>query len=119
MLHEGKSQGVVNNSIVEARLAMLPFAVLLWLVGRSLRFLPIPIKNPFVRIFAQLTFAALIVGDILGQMTAYRSLSGIRGNLNDDNVFFTLFIGECVVGLCLMFYSAFALRRKERNKHGK
>jgi hypothetical protein len=108
---------MVNNSIVEARLAMLPFAALLWFMGWSLRFWPIPIKNPFVRVLVQLTAAVIIVGDILGQMSAYRSLSGIRGNLNDDNVFFALFLGEFVIGLCLIFSSAFALRRKERSEH--
>jgi hypothetical protein len=110
---------MVNNSIVEARLAMLRFAALLWLVAWSIRFLPIPIKNPFARILVQLTLAVIIGADALGQISAYRSLSGIHGNLDNDNVFFVLLLGECVIGLCLTFSSAFALRRKEQNENGK
>jgi hypothetical protein len=82
-----------------------------------MRFLPIPLKNSFMRVILQVTLATLVVGSIWGQMSAYRSLSGIRGNLNDDNVFFALFLGEFVIGLCLIFSSAFELRRKERNEH--
>jgi hypothetical protein len=108
---------MVNDSIVSARLAMVPFAAPLWLMGWSMRFLPIPIKNPQVRIAAQLTLVVIIGGDIVGQMILYRSLSGIRSNLSNDNVFFILFLGEFVIGLCLIFSSAFALRRKERNEH--
>jgi hypothetical protein len=114
---KGNAQGIVNNSILEARLAMLPFAALLWVECWSIRFLPIPLKNPLIRVIVQVTLAALVVGNIWGQMSVYRSLSGIRGNLNDDNVFFALFLGEFVIGLCLIFSSAFELRRKVRNEH--
>jgi hypothetical protein len=114
---ERNPQGILNNSILEARLAMLPFAALFWVECWSIRFLPIPLKNPLIRGIVQVTLAALVVGNIWGQMSVYRSLSGIRGNLNDDNVFFALFLGEFVIGLCLIFSSAFELRRKVRNEH--
>jgi hypothetical protein len=64
----------------------------------------------------QLTLAVFVIGGIWGQITAYRLFSGIQGDLNNDNVFFMLFLGEFVIGLCLIFSSAFALRQKERNE---
>jgi len=100
-------------SITGARLAVLPFAALIWLIIWSLRFLPTPIKNPLKRIIIQIFLVVTLGGSVIAQMLLYQSLSGIRVLKNDR--FFTVAVSmEAIIGICFGFASAFERRRKEK-----
>jgi uncharacterized membrane protein len=100
-------------SITGARLAMLPFAALIWLTMWSLRFLPTPIKNPLKRIIIQIFLVVTLGGSVIVQMLLYKSLSGIRV-LGNDRFFNVASYMESIIAICLLFASAFERRRKEK-----
>jgi len=104
-------------SITDARLAMLPFAALIWLTMWSLRFLPTPITNPLKRFIVQVVLAAVLGGSVIAQMFLYKSLSGLRV-LKNDKFFNAAVIMEGSIAICFLFASAFVRRRKEKEEGG-
>jgi hypothetical protein len=93
-------------------IVMLPFAALQWTMVWCLRFIPLPIKNPLVRAITQIIFAGTLSVSAVAQIQLYRSLTGIRV-LKNDHFFISTFVGEYVVGICILLTSARELRRKE------
>ncbi len=90
------------GSVTDARLAMLAFVVTNWLIVWFLRFLPTPIKNPLIRASIQISFAATLLGVVIGQIVLYEFPGGIRV-LKNDQFFVVAFLGEYVIGLCILF----------------
>src|SRR5712671_73007 len=100
-------------SVTGARLAILPFAALIWLMMWSLRFLPTPINNPLKRLIIQIFLAATLGGSVIAQMLLYKSLSRIRV-LENDRFFNVAVSMEGIIAICFGFASAFERRRKEK-----
>ena len=108
-----------NSSIIEARLVMLPFAVVIWLAAWSVRLFPSPIKNPVVRASVQSLFVAVFLGAAVGEMTMYRLVSGIRV-LENDPFFLVSFSVEYLVAICVTITSfSVASKRQAKAKNGR
>jgi hypothetical protein len=97
-----------------ARLAMLPLMLLCLAIAWSLRYIPLPIKNPLLRVPVQLVYAFGLAGSAIGQLYVFRSIAGIKGELfRKDNLSFAILLIGLLVGLWLVFNSV-AVRRKKQ-----
>jgi hypothetical protein len=107
---------MLSAAINNARLAMLPLMLLCWAIAWSLRYVPLPIKNPFLRVPVQLIYAVGYGASAVGQLIVFRSRAGIRGELfrNDNLSFIIVMIGH-LVGLWLIFNSVAVQRKKQKS----
>ena len=102
--------------INDARLAMLPFIPLWWAIAWSLRYMPFPIKNPFIRVPVQLVLGFGLGALGAGPLFVFRSIAGTKGELfKNDNLSFAIYLIGPLVGLWFMFNSAAVLRKKQQS----
>lgn len=100
------------RSIMEARLVMLPFAVVLWLIAWCGKFVPVTVKTKkrAARALIGLSFGIASVATMFTQLALFRSMTRMRPDR--DPFFFSLFLIEAVVTAFLYVRSNDALRRK-------
>jgi hypothetical protein len=99
-----------------ARLAMLPLMLLCWALAWSLRYVPLPIKNPLLRVPVQLIYAFGFGASTVGQLFVFRSRAGIKGELfRNDNLSFMIVAMADLVGLWLVFNSVAVQRKKQQS----
>ena len=99
-----------------ARLAMLPLMLLCWAIAWSLRYVPLPIKNPLLRVPVQLIYAVGFGASAVGQLFVFRSRAGIKGELfRNDNLSFIIVVIADLVALWLVFNSVAVQRKKQQS----
>ena len=101
------------DQITHARLIVVPFAIVIWLLTWSMRFIKTPISNPLKRVGVQSFVVAIYVGAIFIQFKAYQSLGGTY-IIGKDHVFMGEFFVENIIALYLVLSSAFERDRKNR-----
>jgi hypothetical protein len=102
--------------MMKARLVVLLFAPAQWLLVWALRFVvELPINRQVKAIIAALAGAVVVLGTWFTQGRLYYSMTGV-GIPAQDNYFFSLVIGECVVSMGIIFLLAFELKKKESDK---
>ena len=103
--------GTVND----ARLAMLPFAFLTWIVAWCVRYIPFPILNPTKRLAAQLVLAVAMGAPSVLQIVIFRLRAGIEGGLfTNDPLSFAICLLGPTVALGLVLNSAAVLKKMGR-----
>jgi hypothetical protein len=95
---------------------MLPFTLLLCAIAWSLRYMPFPIKNSFIRVPVQL-FLGFGIGALgAGQLFVFRSMAGIKGELfRNDNLSFIIVVIGHLIGLWLVFNSVKVGRKRQQS----
>jgi predicted Zn-dependent protease len=89
-------------------------APVLWAIGWSIRYVPVPIKNPFIRLAVQLSYGVPIGGIPIGQIYLYRYLTGIR-NVSRDNVAFHIMqMAELAIFFIVVYRSALYMRTRQK-----
>jgi hypothetical protein len=96
------------SPIIEARLMLLPFALLVWLSAWSLRFFPNPVKPLPLRLAVCLLFSSIFLGTAIGQILLSAKLLNGISVLANDYVFLIMFGIEYAIGLCIVILSNFA-----------
>lgn len=98
-----------------ARLAVLPFAPILWLYAWA----ALSLVKHRMRTRSQLLISGEIlivtagfVGILFAQSDVYRKMTGISV-LENDNYFFTLFVAEIIVMILVIFRFAYKERQRE------
>lgn len=107
---------IVIGRVAAARLAVLPFAPVLWLYAwwvltfakKLTRRWPGWLKAPVVGPL----YAGGLVGILMAQGDLYTRMTGIWV-LESDNYFFALLLAELAVGIILIFRLAYKERRRE------
>ena len=95
---------------------MLPLMLFSWAIAWSLRYVPLPIKNPLLRVPVQLIYAFGVAAPAIGQLFVFRSMAGIKGELfRNDNLSFAIFLIGPLVGLWFVFNSAAVQRKKQQS----
>lgn len=107
--------------LAAARLAVLPFAPLLWLCACALVASAGGITSRIPK-SARGLVGALAAGVVLGgilsvQMDVYSRISGVRA-LENDSYFFALLLVEIAVALLVILRLAYTKRRKEGSRCG-
>jgi hypothetical protein len=111
---------MLSSSIVNARLAVLPFAPLQWwLAWGSLSCVSkYTRKNSLARFFGQLVYGAAVGGIVIIQITLYQYLSGTY-NLEADRYVFALLLIESIITILVTFRWAYGEREKEKSQKTK
>jgi len=86
-------------------LVALAFAPLLWGLAWSLRYLPVPIKNPAVRLIALVIGATAMLAILTAQVLVYRSMTGVQA-VGNDPIFMPLTILQNIVFILFVVSSA-------------
>jgi len=95
---------------------MLPLMLPYWAIAWSVRYVPLPIKNPLLRVPVQLIYAFGFGASAIGQIYVFRSMAGIKGELfKNDNLSFAILLIGLLVGLWFLFSSAAVQRKKQQN----
>ncbi len=108
-----RMQLMTNPDLTVARLAVLPLALLEWLVIWLNRYIPVPIRNAPIRVLVQAVAGILVVTPWFFQTSIYRSISGVRV-LGKDHFFMALTVTEHAVALGIMYRIAFERRKREQ-----
>jgi hypothetical protein len=103
--------------MMNAQFAMLPFAAFQWVIAWSLRYVPIPIKNPVIRMVIILMTQMALLGSLVAQIKTYHAMTGINA-LANNRFIFTVIAPQCLIGLGILFHGAYTRRKKIRNNHG-
>jgi hypothetical protein len=104
-----------KGTIDDARLAMLPFMVFLWAIAWCLRYMPPRITNPWIKVPLIVLLAVGTGGPAIGALVVFRARAGIRGELFKGDLFsFAIFIAGELLGLCIMFSSATAQKKRQQ-----
>jgi hypothetical protein len=107
---------MLSAPINDATFAMLPFILLWWAIAWSSRYMPLPIKNPLVRVPVQLIYGFGLVALTAGQLIVFRKLAGINGELfKNDNLSFAIFLIGPLVSIRLVFNSVIVRRKRQQS----
>jgi hypothetical protein len=104
-----------KGTIDDARLAMLPFMVFLWAIAWCLRYMPPRITNPWIKALSIVLLAVGGGGPAIGELVVFRARAGVRGELFKGDPFsFAIFIAGELLGLCIIFSSATAQKKRQQ-----
>ena len=106
---------MVGATVLGFPLVVLPIVVLEWLVAWLVRYVPVPIRNPLIRVAVQLGFGGGGGGLALAQLRVYQLAAGWDA-LRGPNRFLAAFVIVQGIGLCVVFQGAWRRRKRERGK---
>jgi len=101
-----------DSPIFLGRLAILPFAPLLWLVvWLSLRYRPHFLQNSIMRMAAALVVGMSLVAIFLIQIRLYGSITQAQP-VADDNFVLAVLLGQSLVGIAMILWLVLSRRKK-------
>lgn len=109
----GRETILAGSEAVNPKLVVIPFAIIQWLVFWGMRYLPYPIKNPALRLAAQITFPSVGLGMWFVQLRLYQSMTGIAV-VKNDRYFMALTFTEYIVSAAIILRVAYEFRNRER-----
>jgi hypothetical protein len=102
------------TNVIIARIMWLPFSFAQWILLWSLRYSPPRISiSALTKAILTVVLVAALLGDVVGEMLVYKSLTG-RSDLRNDSFFYSVLTAQCIVSAVILFKSDSALKRKER-----
>ena len=104
----------LDESVVNARWAIVPLGLLQWLMMYSLYYLDRSnISLQFKKWIAVAIAAFAMGGIVLLQIQIYQSIASISP-VGKDNYFFSIILAEILVSICIGFRTAVLKRRREK-----
>lgn len=104
---------ISSSDLTNARLLIVPLALLEWLIIWLSRYIAVPIKKAPIRVLIQVAFAISIFGVWFFQGAIYQSVGGVR-ILGKDHFFMGLTLVEHSIGIGLIYRIAFERRKNEQ-----
>jgi len=112
---EGWVSVMLGTTVLGFPLVVLPIVVLEWLVSWLLRYVPAPIKNPLIRVPAQIAIGGAIGGLAIAQLRVYQLAAGFDA-LRGPNRFLAAFVIGQGIALGIGFQGAWQRRKRDRGK---
>lgn len=104
-----------KGTIDDARLAMLPFMVVLWAIAWTLRYMPLHVTNQWLKVSLILLLAVGTAGPAIGELVVFRARAGVKGELFKGDPFsFAIFMAGELLGLCILFSSSKAREKRQQ-----
>jgi hypothetical protein len=100
-----------SDPLTHAHLALVGLTLLLWVIAWSLRYVPLPIKDPLVRRIVQLIYGGGVGAFFIIEPMLYRTMTGNNGNLLKNDHFLSVIVMTQAVGSTCIALIALLVRR--------